>query len=62
MGPTVVKYECVGIGVLAHNLTQAQKLLFLDPDCRSRTIRTLRWQLIAVAGRLVLPGRRGAGH
>ena len=46
------------IGVLAYNLTQAQKLLFLDPDWRSRTIGTLRWQLIGVAGRLVRHGRR----
>jgi len=46
------------IGVLAYNLAQAQKLLFLDPDWRSRTIATLRWQLIGVAGRLVRHGRR----
>jgi hypothetical protein len=31
------------IGVLAYNLTQAQKLLFLDVDWRPRTIGTLRW-------------------
>lgn len=46
------------IGVLAYNLTQAEKLLFLDPDWRPRTIGTLRWQLIGVAGRLVRHGRR----
>jgi len=46
------------IGVLAYNLTQAQKLLFLDPDWRPRTISTLRWQLIGVAGRIVRHGRR----
>ena len=46
------------IGVLAYNLTQAQKLLFLDPDWRPRMIGTLRWQLIGVAGRLVRHGRR----
>jgi len=46
------------IGVLAYNLTQAQKFLFLDADWRPRTIVTLRWQLINVAGRLVRHGRR----
>jgi hypothetical protein len=46
------------IGVLAYNLTQAQKLLFLDADWRPRTIATLRWQLVGVAGRLVRHGRR----
>jgi hypothetical protein len=47
-----------GLGVLAYNLTQAQKLLFLDPEWKSKTIATLRWQLIDVAGRLVRHGRR----
>jgi len=47
-----------GLGVLAYNLTQAQKLLFLDEGWRSKTIATLRWQLIQTAGRLVRHGRR----
>ncbi len=46
-----------GLGLLAYNLTQAQKLLFLDPEWKPRTIGTLRWQLINVAGRLVRHGR-----
>jgi len=46
------------IGVLAYNLTQAQKLLFLAPEWRSKTVATLRWQLIETAGRLVRHGRR----
>jgi len=46
------------LGVLAYNLTQAQKLLFLDEGWRSKTISTLRWQLIQTAGRLVRHGRR----
>jgi hypothetical protein len=46
------------LGVLAYNLTQAQKLLFLDEGWRSKTIATLRWQLIQTAGRLVRHGRR----
>jgi hypothetical protein len=47
-----------GLGVLAYNLTQAQKLLFMDPEWKSKTIATLRWQVIDVAGRLVRHGRR----
>ena len=47
-----------GLGVLAYNLTQAQKLLFMDPEWKSKTIATLRWQLIDIAGRLVCHGRR----
>jgi hypothetical protein len=46
------------IGVLAYNLTQAEKLFFLDEEWRPKTIATLRWQLIETAGRLVRHGRR----
>jgi hypothetical protein len=46
------------IGALAYNLTQAQKLLFLDPDWRTKTVGSFRWQLIGVAGRLIRHGRR----
>lgn len=46
------------LGLLAYNLTQAQKLFFLDPEWKTKTIATLRWQLIATAGRLVAHGRR----
>jgi hypothetical protein len=45
------------LGVLAYNLAQAQKLLFLDPEWKSKTIGTLRWQLWETAGRLVRHGR-----
>jgi hypothetical protein len=46
------------IGVLAYNLTQAQKLLFMDPEWKPKTVATLRWQLVETAGRLVRHGRR----
>lgn len=46
------------IGVLAYNLTQAQKLLFMDPEWKPKTVATLRWQLVETAGRLVLHGQR----
>jgi len=45
------------LGVLASNLVQGMKLLFLDPEWTSKTIATLRWQLIQVAGRLIRHGR-----
>jgi hypothetical protein len=41
---------------LAYNLVQAQKLLFLDPEWKTKTIATLRWQLLETAGRLVRHG------
>ena len=41
-----------GLGVLVYNLTLAQKLLFLDPDDSTKTVATLRWQIIQTAGRL----------
>lgn len=47
-----------GLGVLAYNLVQAQKLLFLGPEWKTKTIATLRWQLFQVAGRLVRRGRQ----
>lgn len=46
------------LGVLASNLVQGMKLLFLDPEWRSKTVATLRWQLIQVAGRVIRHGRR----
>ena len=45
------------LGVLATNLVQGMKLLFLDPEWKSKTVATLRWQLIQVAGRLIRHGR-----
>ena len=46
------------IGVLAYNLVEAQKLLFLDGEWKNKTIATLRWQLLETAGRLVRHGRQ----
>ena len=47
-----------GFGILAYNLTQAEKLMFLPPEWKTKTVATLRWQLIETAGRLVRHGRR----
>ena len=45
------------LGVLASNLVQGMKLLFLDQEWKTKTVATLRWQLIQVAGRLIRHGR-----
>jgi hypothetical protein len=41
------------LGVLASNLVQGMKILFLDPEWKTSTVATLRWQLIQVAGPLI---------
>ncbi len=47
-----------GLGVQVYNLTLAEELFFLDPEWKTKTVTTLRWQLIETAGRLVRHGRR----
>lgn len=46
------------IGVLAYNLTIAVKHLLLDESWLRKTIATLRWQMIFIAGKVVEHGRR----
>jgi len=46
-----------GLGVLVYNLTLAEKHLFLDPEWKTKTVATLRWQLIETAGRVIRHGR-----
>ena len=46
------------LGVLTYNLTLAEKLLFLDPEWKTKTVATLRWQIIETAGRVIRHGRR----
>jgi hypothetical protein len=46
-----------GIGILAYNTTLAQKRLFMDKEWRKYTIRTIRWRLVEIAGKLVRHGR-----
>ena len=46
-----------GIGLLAYNTTLAQKRLFMDKEWRKYTIRTIRWRLVEIAGKLVRHGR-----
>jgi hypothetical protein len=47
-----------GLGILTYNMTQAQKLFFMDSDWRTHTIGTIRWRLIEVAGKVVRHGRQ----
>lgn len=46
------------IGVLAYNITQAQKLLFMEEEWKTRTIGTIRWRLVEIAGKIIRHGRR----
>ena len=46
------------IGALAYNLTIAVKKLFLAESWSKKTIATLRWQLIFIAGKVIEHGRR----
>jgi hypothetical protein len=46
------------LGILSHNLTAAVKRLVLGGDWVTRTIASLRWQLIQIAGKVVRHGRR----
>jgi hypothetical protein len=46
------------IGVLAYNLTIAVKRLLLDESWLRKTIATLRWQMIFIAGKVIEHGRQ----
>lgn len=46
------------LGVVAYNLTIALKKLVLKEDWSSKTISTIRWQLIFIAGKVVYHGRQ----
>jgi hypothetical protein len=46
------------LGILSHNLTTAVKRLVLGGNWVTRTIASLRWQLIQIAGKVVRHGRR----
>lgn len=46
-----------GIGVLAYNTAQIQKHLFMNREWRPKTMGTIRWSLVEIAGRVVRHGR-----
>ncbi|MDI6810024.1 MAG: IS1380 family transposase [Candidatus Eisenbacteria bacterium] len=47
-----------GIGVMTYNLFLAQKILTMPEAWRTKTIKSIRWMLVEVAGKLVRGGRR----
>jgi hypothetical protein len=47
-----------GIGMMTYNLFIGQRLFVMPEPWRTKTIKSLRWLLIEVAGRLVRHGRR----
>ncbi len=46
------------LGVLVYNTTQAQKLLFMEKCWHKKTIATIRWRLVQIAGKVVRHGRQ----
>jgi len=55
LGADAVYFE---IGVAAYNLTVAVKRLVLGGDWVPRTIASLRWRLLQIAGKVVRHGRK----
>jgi len=47
-----------GIGIMTYNLFIAQKLLTMPEQWRTKTIKTVRWLLVEVAGKLVHHSRK----
>ncbi len=45
------------IGILAYNLLQIVKLLALPPENHKQSVKTLRYQLIHLAGKIVFHSR-----
>ena len=46
------------LGILVYNTTQAQKLLFMGEEWHRKTIATIRWKLVEIAGKVIRHGRR----
>lgn len=46
-----------GIGMLTYNLFIAQKYLTMPRDWRAKTIKSIRWLLVEVGGKLIRHGR-----
>lgn len=47
-----------GIGIMTYNLFVAQKLLTMPEQWQTKTIKSFRWLLVEVAGKLIEHGRR----
>ncbi len=46
------------IGIMTYNLFLAQRLLSMPADWQTKTIKSVRWLLVEVAGKLIARGRR----
>ena len=46
-----------GIGILTYNLFIAQRLLTMPEPWKTKTIKSIRWLLVEVGGKLVSHGR-----
>lgn len=47
-----------GIGVMTYNLFMAQKLLTMPDAWQAKSIKSIRWLMVEVAGKLITHGRR----
>ena len=47
-----------GIGILTYNLFIAQRLLILPASWQAKTIKSIRWLMVEVAGKLIRHGRQ----
>jgi hypothetical protein len=47
-----------GIGIMTYNLFIAQKLLVMPEGWHTKTIKSIRWLLVEVGGKLIVHGRR----
>jgi hypothetical protein len=47
-----------GIGIMTYNLFIAQKLLTMPGQWQTKTIKSFRWLLVEVGGKLIEHGRR----
>jgi len=47
-----------GVGIMSYNLFIAQKLLTMPEEWKTKTIKSIRWLLVEVAGKLIGHGRR----
>ena len=46
-----------GIGIMTYNLFIAQRLLTMPEDWKNKTIKSIRWLLVEMAGKLIEHGR-----
>jgi len=46
-----------GIGIMTYNLFMAQRLLTMPKDWQNKTIKSIRWLLVELAGKLIEHGR-----